>query len=83
MLGRERGGRAIGRALRESVTGELLMMLSIVVQEARPRFRSDRRSNPDCSRRAAFRFLADSSLRSRDCTSHSKIAGGASSRSPI
>src|SRR5882672_8929126 len=41
MLGRERGSRAIGRAVRESMAGERLMMLSTDVQEARPRIRSD------------------------------------------
>jgi hypothetical protein len=34
MLERERGGRATGRAMRESMTGGQLMMLSTDVQEA-------------------------------------------------
>src|SRR5205823_11625463 len=39
---------------------------------------SDRRSNCDCNRRVASRFLADSSLRLAHSTAHKKIAGGVS-----
>ena len=53
------------------------------LQEAGPRFCSDRRSNRDRSRRAASRLRAGNSLRSAHCTAHRKIAGRASCHSPV
>ena len=48
-----------------------------------PPFCSDRRSKHDRSRRAACRFLADSSPRLAGSTAHTRIAGVASCRSLI
>jgi hypothetical protein len=59
------------------------MMLSRDFREPGWRCCSDRRSNHDHSRRAAFRFLADSSPRSAHSTAHRKFADRAFCRSPI
>ena len=59
------------------------MMLSHDFREPGWRFCSDRRSNHDRSRRAGFRFLADSSPRLAHSTAHRKFADWASCHSPI
>src|SRR5229473_1436235 len=61
----------------------LLTMLAHDFREPGWRFCSDRRSNHDHSRRAGFRFLADSSPRLAHSTAHRKFAGRASCHSPI
>jgi hypothetical protein len=59
------------------------MMLARDFREPEWRCCSDRRSNHDHSRRAGFRFLADSSPRLAHSTAHRKFAGMAFCRSPI
>jgi hypothetical protein len=59
------------------------MMLLPGFREAGTRSRSHLRNNCDRSRRGVSRFLAGSLLRSADRTSHRRIAGGATSHSPI
>ena len=51
------------------------MMLARDFREPEWRCCSDRRSNHDHSRRAGFRFLADSSPRLAHSTAHRKFAG--------
>src|SRR6266403_353449 len=59
------------------------MMLSHDFRGPGRPFCSDRRSNHDRNRRAASRFLADSSPRLAHNTAHRKIADEASCHSPI
>src|SRR5260370_23190691 len=54
---------------------------ALVFREPGPSPCSDRRSNCDCNRRVASRFLADSSLRLAHSTAHKKLVGGVSCHS--
>jgi hypothetical protein len=74
---------SVSLGLCHSVCRGLFMKLLHDFQEPGRPFCNDRRSNYDLSRRAASRFLANSSPRLARSTAHRKSAGMASCHSPI